>query len=879
MELQSSQGEDADVADDDFDPWGDGKIDVSDTTPFIPPPLSLPDFLLHGALWGALQLARDCHFEVLQLLVDKHSNDLFPYRFAILDAIPLHAHPMRYLSLFPSVNVVNGEEQRQSRRSPREQDWVESEDGKSLYFLALPQDLSDYIHLPTFGLHSQPSSLTHNQLQNWYKARIAQIEAEAGLTDIALELAQVAASLGVSGLEHLGEELSLLSRLIYDAPRAQEQNLVDAAQWSLSRWQSSDTQTIIQGYLKSSTTETISDDIRRLVIPYLYVLESRLERAGRPDANLHTHLLYDYILSAPLEFCLSIFDASKPVNPSSTRIIRNDEDLARLALARLYSSDELDQWSIMSNIFECLPEWPTAAEHQHDGDAEAETTLASLTEFVQPSTTRSNVAPPQDLFAFFKPLLSTALSHALDILDVHLECGEILARWGVAAPLFWFLQSARDERQQRAWATRMARRPSFGTYGDGNGKGLEDEKGYARLLHDMVKLVGSTTSLARGAFRLLGRLEVTKIFFAGVLGTGRFDIAKKLLSNSQVKKLGPQTIEELCLAASREFYDNAESGNLHSGDMKLAYDCLSVPPLTDAIQAERSFIEATSKIYSFRVTSRPGILITPIEIRLIKDRLTLVARVLSENEGAYKYPDVILDLVYKLGYPKNDAVSEVKVYAMLSDSALQAEDFENAAATTERMVALLNQRQRLSPSSFANSSSTNESPVDEAREVCWHSCYQLGRQSEYKDAQRKMRLLGHALQLCPSENTLDILTVWRRLEDDTMGKFQEDREKDGRGSRGVNGLDRGSRSGALATGSLRAQLSEYAASAARPRLLDQGADAAAIAAKTFNRVAANFPLSLRGMRNRNSEDDGTPRSGSPDVGSQARQAISRGWVG
>ena len=36
--------------------------------------------------------------------------------------------------------------------------------------------------------------------------------------------------------------------------------------------------------------------------------------------------------------------------------------------------------------------------------------------------------------------------------------------------------------------------------------------------------------------------------------------------------LDPDTIENLCLECSREFYDNASSGNYNFGDMKLAYD-------------------------------------------------------------------------------------------------------------------------------------------------------------------------------------------------------------------------------------------------------------------------------------------------------------------
>lgn len=52
-----------------------------------------------------------------------------------------------------------------------------------------------------------------------------------------------------------------------------------------------------------------------------------------------------------------------------------------------------------------------------------------------------------------------------------------------------------------------------------------------------------------------------------------FDIAKSLLHSSHPKlSLDPDTIEEICLSSSREFYDNASSGNYKFGDMKLAYD-------------------------------------------------------------------------------------------------------------------------------------------------------------------------------------------------------------------------------------------------------------------------------------------------------------------
>ena len=93
---------------------------------------------------------------------------------------------------------------------------------------------------------------------------------------------------------------------------------------------------------------------------------------------------------------------------------------------------------------------------------------------------------------------------------------------------------------------------------------------------------------------------------------------------------------------------------------------LDVPESSDRVTQEKQFIEATSRLCSFNLMSRPGIPISPIEIRLTKDRLSLVSRVLSSNNDAYKHSEVILDLVRKLGF-HNDIIAEVKT-ALFSPS-------------------------------------------------------------------------------------------------------------------------------------------------------------------------------------------------------------------
>jgi len=52
-----------------------------------------------------------------------------------------------------------------------------------------------------------------------------------------------------------------------------------------------------------------------------------------------------------------------------------------------------------------------------------------------------------------------------------------------------------------------------------------------------------------------------------------FGIAKSMIYGSHKKiYLDSEAIETVCLSCSRELYDNANSGNYKSGDMKLAYD-------------------------------------------------------------------------------------------------------------------------------------------------------------------------------------------------------------------------------------------------------------------------------------------------------------------
>ena len=294
---------------------------------------------------------------------------------------------------------------------------------------------------------------------------------------------------------------------------------------------------------------------------------------------------------------------------------------------------------------------------------------------------------------------------------------------------------------------------------------------------------------------------------------------------------------------------------------------------------EKEFIEATSRLCSFNLMSRPGIPISPIEIRLTKDRLSLVSRVLSSNNDAYKHTEVILDLVHKLGF-RGDIVAEVKTLAMLAETAMQMEDFTRAYETSEKMVntvLLLRSSNPLGPA---------DPSIQEASEVCWVTCFQLGRHPEFPGVQKKLALLGRALELCPPEKLPDILAAWRALEDEDIADRREVLAQRKSGARRVSsrrrrtGAGMGAGAGAEAVASLATRLQNM------QMHIPASPNAAAFANKAFS-VAANIPFSLGGRgRSYLSEEPERSRSGSrtrPDsthVSEQASRALQKGigWL-
>jgi hypothetical protein len=51
------------------------------------------------------------------------------------------------------------------------------------------------------------------------------------------------------------------------------------------------------------------------------------------------------------------------------------------------------------------------------------------------------------------------------------------------------------------------------------------------------------------------------------------EVARRMIRLFETEyDLDPEVLEQVVLETSKELYDNAETGNIHTGEMKIAYD-------------------------------------------------------------------------------------------------------------------------------------------------------------------------------------------------------------------------------------------------------------------------------------------------------------------
>ncbi|KAG0238094.1 hypothetical protein BGW41_008240 [Actinomortierella wolfii] len=685
----------------------------------------------------------------------------------------------------------------------------------------------------------EPFPASTERLSRWYTNRALSIDSNAGLLQEAQKLIQRGIDGGVQGLETLAEDLSILCKLMYDdrgrplrSPEAQRiwNNLIVSL--SLREFSSLNPAEVVSTCLKATEQATIVGDIWRLVVPYLKeILPARWRRdpqrfpkgAGLTlglDPENSMSYLYAYLLQQSVEhlpWVAEVVEASKPTYPIDQRIISDDMDLSWLTMACMYGCASINQWDVMSRMIVCLPLFEQAQSIDPSQDKERRAILrkgifiplhqqdqytpsasSPPTMATDPKTVLYQQVSPLRMYPAFMKYAPDAdhLQHALDTLEQHLTAAETLARYELPVRLSWFLENADNEAHQLQMVIKLARRASGGV--ETMGDRFESEDEWMLLLEDLIRLQGGEEG--NGVLGLVSEQDIYREFLGGVLSCGRFELAKSVLfPPGLMPPLRLATAEKLVIDCSIEFYNNATSGNMHHGYLKMAYDCLHVLPDTTNIKRELDLIEATHVLLTdYDLTTDAGAGLLPFQVRKTENRLSLVQRVLQTRKYAYRDHVGILELAMKLtgNNAKERRLIEMKVIPMKIEAAMKDRNPRVATELADRLMELLrltgslDKIMKAEGSAGASPRIRQQSEDDDESESVggdgeerkkryvelpphlqdmpnerrpWETFLQIAQDSVGVDLDKRMVLVGYALASCPTDKIESVLEVQRSL--------------------------------------------------------------------------------------------------------------------
>ncbi|KAJ3279336.1 hypothetical protein HDU76_009540, partial [Blyttiomyces sp. JEL0837] len=348
-----------------------------------------------------------------------------------------------------------------------------------------------------------------------------------------------------------------------------------------------------------------------------------------------------------------------------------------------------------------------------------------------------------------------ALKDLIGKFEKHLDVMDILSKYGVHVTLG---KLASPEFQDAAYQRQLVNRLSKLPVKEG---GFSDEE-WEDLVDDLLGLVKS------GVFSSVPTKDVLGEVLRMALSDARFILVKAVLSRHE-GLVSEEVAESLVLDAAREYYDNADSGNMNEGFLKLALECLWILPDSRKAQTEIELIEATHQICRLFSNSPDAADITPlpIQIRLMPDRLDLIATYLNRTNVSRTTEVTALINIGKKLYGGSGALAgpakqrnqevELRVRGMLAHRALDLGDLKLAIQVCDDILrASVNAGRTPWSLSSPKGPSAAPSTIEEAWRVCLRLLTEAGDQLT---EEFRWRLIAFALEWCEARSISEVLDL------------------------------------------------------------------------------------------------------------------------
>ncbi|UZJ52922.1 hypothetical protein CBS101457_002242 [Exobasidium rhododendri] len=767
---------------DDDDAWAEAAETTPSPVATTSNHIALSDFISQSPLAVAIHLASSHQYRQLTLLLKALPSSLYEEiylkRLNIVKLLLLSAasaevdiDTLLQMGLLPSFR--DGQEFGLWNECRNPMEAPDATDTKEVVELLLSHGLI------TSEEHSHESTrepLSPSSLLSFYLDCITTLESRSGSISASIELARIVSSDQMrlppnEGLNRLTVDLQLLMPLVYGAASCST-----CSSWTLNRLREElharpdleERQSMAVLYLEEAQSpHVIIEGSRNGVVPFLRIV------THRHVLQLGEEVAEDMMVKDGfIQVILKLADKGRvaTVNTllsesAACGIELNGVERGRIALAALIGSTKLDQANIRQYDQLALSASSELSKVAPGGEN------PPLRQYVGPDFHPGNGTPstPSRIHQFLLGLEQHAISYHLQRCRVYLSAIQRLSAWNNLLTLPWLADVQGQREEQIGCVTRVIRTFARDT---------NPSQQWKHLIDSLVECVGRQEALDT-----LEEKDVARLIAEGALRTSDLRIFSLLMKERCLSQLSDKEREEIVLSASREFYDNATSANLYSGDMKIAYEILSQNDVrnTPKIEQEKAFMEASSRLCSFRVQSslRPGVLLAPIEIRLSTDRLDFIKKLLESKEDAYKTPDLILEIATKLcavpsGAATGDSqplanrqVVESKTLSLLTEAALGQADYTRAQVSCERLIQSVTTISKRVEQSAVTHGANHESLQRiflQISEIAYRSCFYLCNQQEWIDYASRLRWCSYVLAYCPDEQVEKYLKTWRHLE-------------------------------------------------------------------------------------------------------------------
>ncbi|KAL9594018.1 MAG: hypothetical protein Q9219_007263 [cf. Caloplaca sp. 3 TL-2023] len=334
-----------------------------------------------------------------------------------------------------------------------------------------------------------------------------------------------------------------------------------------------------------------------------------------------------------------------------------------------------------------------------------------------------------------------------------------------------------------------------------------DEGSWAKVRHQILwlrdwqynELEGSSYGEARslGVFGKLKRLDVEVELLRALLRASCYNLAVRIYCTQVDRPLPNDILEKTVLSVAMSFYDGASNGNRTRGGVRKASEIIASFqghfPDSAPFDEANALVAATHAMSFYCLTLQHGVPFQPVNIRVSKDPMSLIGKILEQNPRSYTKIDDLIDIGQNLVKarlgpsntngtakktvkvtPPHDKDGEMadasnRITSMAIEASLAEGDFDSAYSY------IVN---RLSPSSLHQQEPDQTLPSDHDDnddDISWRAAYLAGRSSSSSSSSpslhrlsQRLELLSLAALLAPSTYLREILLVWRTVETDLL---------------------------------------------------------------------------------------------------------------